>query len=58
MIAALSGSNEELVGESADLIFHLLVLLQAKGVPLAEVLAELDAREGLSGLDEKASRTE
>ena len=58
VIAALSGSNEELVGESADLIFHLLVLLQAKGVPLAEVLAELDAREGLSGLDEKASRTE
>ena len=58
MIAAVSGSNEELVGESADLIFHLLVLLQAKGVSFDHVLAELDRREGLSGLEEKASRTE
>ena len=56
VIAAVSGSNEELVGESADLLFHLLVLLQAKGVSLDHVLAELDRREGLSGLDEKASR--
>lgn len=58
VIAALSGSNEELVGESADLLFHLLVLLNAKGVGLDHVLAELDRREGLSGLDEKASRSE
>ena len=58
VIAAVSGSNEELVGESADLLFHLLVLLNAKGVSLDHVLAELDRREGLSGLDEKASRTE
>ncbi len=56
VIAAVSGSNEELVGESADLLFHLLVLLNAKGVSLDHVLAELDRREGLSGLDEKASR--
>ena len=56
VIAAVSGSNEELVGESADLLFHLLVLLQAKCVSLDHVLAELDRREGLSGLDEKASR--
>ena len=56
VIAALSGSNEELVGESADLLFHLLVLLNAKGVSLDHVLAELDRREGLSGLEEKASR--
>ena len=58
VIAALSGSNEELVGESADLLFHLLVLLNAKGVSLDHVLAELDRREGLSGLEEKASRSE
>ena len=58
VIAALSGSREELVGESADVIFHLLVLLQAKGIPLADVLAELDRREGTSGLVEKASRKE
>lgn len=56
VIAALSGSNEELVGEAADLLFHLLVLLQAKGVSFDHVLAELDRREGVSGLDEKASR--
>lgn len=58
VIAAVSGSNEELVGESADLLFHLLVLLNVKGVSLDHVLAELERREGLSGLDEKASRTE
>ncbi|ABC64002.1 phosphoribosyl-ATP diphosphatase [Erythrobacter litoralis] len=56
VIAALTGSDEELVGEGADLIFHLLVLLQARGVSLDQVLAELDRREGLSGLDEKAKR--
>ncbi|MEO0700003.1 MAG: phosphoribosyl-ATP diphosphatase, partial [Pseudomonadota bacterium] len=58
VIAAVSGSNEELVGESADLLFHLLVLLNAKGVSLDHVLAELDRREGLSGLEEKAARSE
>lgn len=56
--AALAGTREELVGEIADLLFHLLVLLAAKGVPLSEVLAELERREGTSGLDEKASRSE
>ena len=56
VIAAVSGSREELVGEAADLLFHLLVLLGAKGVPLAEVMAELDRREGISGLAEKAAR--
>ena len=58
VIAALSGSREELVGEAADTLFHLLVLLDAKGVSLEEVLAELDRREGTSGLAEKASRSE
>ena len=57
VIAALSGSREELVGEAADLVFHLLVLLGARDIPLADVLAELDRREGTSGLDEKAART-
>ncbi len=58
VIAALSGSREELVGEAADTLFHLLVLLDAKGVSLEEVLAELDRREGTSGIAEKASRSE
>ena len=58
VIAALSGSREELVGESADVLFHLMVLLGAKDIPIADVLAELDRREGVSGIDEKASRTQ
>lgn len=57
-IAALTGEREELVGEAADLIFHLMVLLSTRDIPLAEVLTELDRREGVSGLDEKASRSE
>ena len=56
VIAALTGDRPELVGEAADLLFHLLVLLGARGVPLAEVLAELDRREGVSGIAEKAAR--
>lgn len=58
VIAALSGSREELTGEAADLLFHLMVLLAAKDVSLAEVLAELDRREGTSGIAEKASRSQ
>jgi phosphoribosyl-ATP pyrophosphohydrolase len=57
VIAALSGSREELVGEAADVLFHLLVLLGEKDVPLADVLTELDRREGTSGIDEKAARS-
>ncbi|MCC6926611.1 phosphoribosyl-ATP diphosphatase [Novosphingobium sp.] len=56
VVAALSGSREELVGEAADTLFHLLVLLDAKGVALNEVLAELERREGTSGIAEKAAR--
>ena len=56
VVAALSGDREELVGEAADVLFHLLVLLGAKDIPLSEVLAELDRREGVSGIDEKAAR--
>ena len=55
-VAALAGTREELVGEAADVLFHLMVLLSAKGVPLGDVLAELDRREGTSGIAEKASR--
>ena len=55
-IAALSGTSDELVGEAADLLFHLMVLLGAKGIALGDVMAELDRREGTSGLVEKAGR--
>ncbi|MFM5923786.1 MAG: phosphoribosyl-ATP diphosphatase [Novosphingobium sp.] len=57
VVAALSGRREELIGEAADTLFHLLVLLDAKGVSLDEVLAELDRRDGTSGIAEKASRS-
>jgi len=56
-VAMLSGSSKELVGEAADILFHLLVALNACDIPLADVLAELDRREGVSGIEEKASRS-
>jgi len=58
IIAALSGSKQELTGEAADLLFHLLLLLRAGGVSLDEVLDELDRRDGVSGLLEKAARAQ
>jgi phosphoribosyl-ATP pyrophosphohydrolase len=58
VIAALAEDRKAFVGEAADLLFHLLVLLGAKEVPFAEVLAELDRREGLSGIAEKAARAD
>ncbi len=56
VVAALSGDAADLTVEAADLLFHLLVLLETRGVPLADVLAELDRREGVSGIAEKAAR--
>jgi phosphoribosyl-ATP pyrophosphohydrolase len=57
VIAALGDDARALTGEAADLLFHLLVLLAARDVPLADVLAELDRREGTSGHAEKAARS-
>lgn len=56
VIAALSGDRRELTKESADLLYHLLVVLRLGGVGLDEVMAELDARTAQSGLAEKANR--
>ena len=56
VIAAVTGNRAELVKESADVLYHLLVVLRAANVPLAEVMAELDSRTTQSGLAEKASR--
>lgn len=56
VVAALSGSNADLTGEAADLIFHLLVLLESRDVPFSAVINELRRREGVSGIDEKAAR--
>lgn len=57
-MAAAKGDHENLVYESADVLFHLLVLWHAADVSPAEVMAELARREGTSGIAEKASRKE
>ena len=57
VVAALAGSDEELVGEAADVIFHLSVLLSARDLSIHDALAELDRREGLSGIEEKNARS-
>ena len=56
MIAAVENDRDHLIAESADLLFHLLVLLKARGVTLADVEAALDQRTNMSGLEEKAAR--
>jgi phosphoribosyl-ATP pyrophosphohydrolase len=56
IIAALSGDPAKLTAEAADLVFHLLVLLVEGRVSFADVLTELERREGVSGIAEKAAR--
>ena len=56
VIAATQGDKPALAAESADLVYHWLVVLAAAGVSLDDVAAKLEAREGTSGLQEKASR--
>jgi phosphoribosyl-ATP pyrophosphohydrolase len=55
-IAAVGEDRTRLIGEAADVLYHLLVVLHARGIALAEVEAELGARTRQSGLDEKAAR--
>ncbi len=56
IVAAAQGDRAGLTTEAADVLYHLLVMLEAGGVDLADVLAELDRREGRSGIEEKAAR--
>ena len=56
IIAALGADTKAVVSESADLLYHWLVVLAIAGVPLADVLSELDRRTGQSGIQEKAAR--
>lgn len=58
IIEAVKGDRERLTSEAADVLYHLLVMLAARDVTLADVEAELARRDGLSGLDEKAARGE
>lgn len=56
IIEAVKGDRDRLTAEAADVIFHLLVMLAARDVTLADVAAELTRREGVSGIAEKAAR--
>lgn len=57
-LAAVGEDDASLIGEGADLIYHLMVLLAARDLSIDDVLAKLAEREGMSGLAEKASRSE
>ena len=56
IIEAVKGDRPKLTAEAADVLYHLLVMLAARNVTLADVLAELARREGMSGIAEKAAR--
>ncbi|MCF2521276.1 phosphoribosyl-ATP diphosphatase [Bradyrhizobium sp. G127] len=56
VIAAVENNRDHLIAESADLIFHLLVLLKSRGIGLADVEDALAQRTQMSGLEEKAAR--
>ena len=56
IIEAVKGDRARLTSEAADVLYHLLVMLAARDVTLDDVLAELERREGTSGIDEKAAR--
>jgi phosphoribosyl-ATP pyrophosphohydrolase len=56
IIEAVKGDTARLTAEAADVLYHLLVMLAARDVALADVLAELERREGISGITEKAAR--
>lgn len=57
LVAALQDDTAGLTAEAADVIYHLLALLAARGVEFEDVMLELERREGRSGLEEKAART-
>ena len=56
VIAAVQGDRENLTAEAADVLYHLLVVLQGADIPLSDVMAELERRTAQSGLAEKAAR--
>jgi phosphoribosyl-ATP pyrophosphohydrolase len=54
--AAVEGDRQNLTAEAADVLYHLLVVLQGANIPLSDVMAELERRTAQSGLAEKAAR--
>ncbi|QGX98965.1 phosphoribosyl-ATP diphosphatase [Roseovarius faecimaris] len=57
IIEAVKGDRARLTAEAADVLFHLLVMLRSRDVPLSDVMDELARRQGQSGIEEKAART-
>jgi phosphoribosyl-ATP pyrophosphohydrolase len=58
IVEAVKGDRAALTAEAADVLYHLLVVLASRNVPLSDVMAELSRRQGQSGIAEKASRSD
>ena len=56
IVATIKKKKKEIIGEAADALYHMLVLLRSKNISINEVLSELASREGISGIEEKRKR--
>ncbi len=56
IVASIKKKKKDIIGEAADTLYHMCVLLRAKNISIQEVLSELVSREGVSGIDEKRKR--
>ena len=56
IVASVKNKKKEIIGEAADVLYHMCVLLRSKNISIQEVLAELASREGVSGIEEKRKR--
>ena len=56
IVASVKKKKKEIIGEAADTLYHMFVLLRSKNISINEVLTELASREGISGIDEKRQR--
>ena len=55
-VASVKKKKKEIIGEAADTLYHMFVLLRSKNISINEVLTELSSREGISGIEEKRKR--
>ena len=56
IVASVKKKKKEIIGEAADTLYHMLVLLRSKNISINEVITELASREGISGIEEKRQR--
>ena len=56
IVASVKKKKKEIIGEAADALYHMCVLLRSKNISIQEVLSELVSREGVSGIEEKRKR--